>query len=173
MQTLTLPNWSPWGSKRPTPSGSLAAMLKNTHRPLVLAFAIGMTPAVTTHAQRLTPSVLGPVGQPSWWTDAHLGVDGAAHKRVLIVPTAGTAQPVAPQPARTVRDHRWEGAIAGSVAVGLTMLVMGAQVCGESDLRGERCARTVVVFTLMGGTVGAVVGGLVGSTIPKRPAPDN
>lgn len=58
-----------------------------------------------------------------------------------------------------------EGALIGGLGLGLAAAVLGASLC-ES---GEECSGTIVVFGLIGATVGAVAGAFVGSTIEKRP----
>lgn len=68
---------------------------------------------------------------------------------------------------RSPRDYRWEGALIGGLSLGVGMSLVGLGVC--SDLGGDGCLVQTLGFGLMGATVGVVVGGLVGSLVPKDP----
>ena len=63
-------------------------------------------------------------------------------------------------------DYRWEGMIAGGVVLGVASLALTSAMC--SDDSGGGCP--FVVATVSGVTAGAVIGGLIGATIPKTPA---
>ena len=56
-----------------------------------------------------------------------------------------------------VSEHRVKGALIGGALLGLTLAVVGSQLCDA----GESCTKTTVLFRLLGATVGAVVGGMV------------
>ena len=62
------------------------------------------------------------------------------------------------------RDHRWEGIVLGGLLVGLGGALLGNSLC-EAE---EDCTRPTVGIGLIGATLGVVVGGIVGSTIPKE-----
>lgn len=64
-------------------------------------------------------------------------------------------------------DHRWEGVIAGGLLLGVGSAIVGYVICTEDNSANNNCAYTTIGFGLVGGTVGAVTGGLIGSLIPK------
>jgi hypothetical protein len=69
----------------------------------------------------------------------------------------------------SARDHRWEGAIIGAAALGAGGAVLRAAWCGNDDSASapRDCTGTTIVWGLMGATVGAVAGGLLGSAFKK------
>lgn len=65
-------------------------------------------------------------------------------------------------------DHRWEGVAIGGGAFGLTAALLRASWCNQDNSAAtENCVGTSVLWGLMGATVGTVVGGFIGSAIPK------
>jgi hypothetical protein len=76
-------------------------------------------------------------------------------------------------PAAGYPDHREGGAILGALAMGIMGVGLGYAVCagGESGPRFGNCARAIGMFGMAGITVGLGVGSLIGSMIPREPAP--
>jgi hypothetical protein len=85
------------------------------------------------------------------------------------VPPTGSMTPSLSDATRT-RDHRWEGLAVGAALVGVSMGVVGHDLC-KSDSQNRSCFGTTVGFTLLGATVGGVVGGFLGRMFPKHDPP--
>lgn len=67
------------------------------------------------------------------------------------------------------RDYTWEGVAVGAAILGTLGFIGGYGLC--HDLREsstDSCTRTTISFGIMGTGIGAVLGGFIGSTIPKN-----
>lgn len=67
------------------------------------------------------------------------------------------------------RDHRWEGLVLGAIGVGLVGAVMADALC-TPDSASDGCTGPVIGTGLVSAVVGGVLGGFIGSAIPKRTA---
>lgn len=76
----------------------------------------------------------------------------------------GTSGPGQPATQDSTGDHRWDGIILGGVGLGLGGMLVGSQLCEAR----EDCSGTTVLFGLLGATVGSVIGGFIGASVPKH-----
>lgn len=64
------------------------------------------------------------------------------------------------------RDYRWEGVLVGGVGLGLAGGI-GAAVWCSREGTSHNCVAATVLSAAFFGTIGSVVGGLIGSSISK------
>lgn len=63
-------------------------------------------------------------------------------------------------------DHRYEGAIAGFVVVGIGGYILVSELCNASDSSGD-CGSSAFKAGITLGALGALTGAIVGAQIPK------
>lgn len=121
---------------------------------VILSLPLFCTPNLS--AQRLPPASFAPY---------HVRLFGVAGRYDLPVAS------YRPAAAGGARDYRWEGVIVGSIAVGISAAVVQVGMCHDSELSSDRHAcfglKTLGALAF-GGTIGAVLGGFIGSAIPKH-----
>lgn len=79
--------------------------------------------------------------------------------------------PIAMRSVSSAQDHRWEGAIMGG-AVGVVLgAIAGAVICSQDDTDGNNCPLTIVGVAALTGAPLAILGGVIGANIEKRPSP--
>jgi hypothetical protein len=134
------------------------------------AFTVALVYPSTIAAQvRMAPIPGEPISWNvtggAWRADSSLGFD-ALHVSPYVVD-----RPEQPRPemirARAVPDYRWEGAVVGGITLGVGLAVLTSGMC-DSDSGTSHCGLLMVGAGLVGGTVGVVTGGFIGSLIPKR-----
>ncbi len=135
-----------------------------------------------------TSAASGQVARPPWYSRPHRAFTKAADAQRL-VPPAGTVALVRPhwnpmivpplpdatneQPTSSVSlleaadDHRWEGAIIGGVTLGLLASMMSHGLCTQGGDSFSSCLDTTILALAVGAVPGLVVGGMLGSAIPK------
>jgi hypothetical protein len=82
--------------------------------------------------------------------------------------------PLAARPdtrAHATQDSRWTGVAVGAVSFGALGAWLGAGFCGMSDDTSRSCLGAAVTGMLSVGTIGAILGGVVGTGIKRAPAP--
>jgi hypothetical protein len=82
--------------------------------------------------------------------------------------------PLATRPdtrAHATQDSRWTGVAVGAVSFGALGAWLGAGFCGMRDDTSRSCLGAAVTGMLSVGTIGAILGGVVGTGIKRAPAP--
>lgn len=72
-------------------------------------------------------------------------------------------------PTQVVKDYTWEGAAIGGLALGLFGASFASGMCGMDDRGGSHCAASALVGFLGGASIGATLGGMIGSGKKKAP----
>lgn len=96
------------------------------------------------------------------WPSAHGQVNPPPPTPVHPVPFQGDTTPR--------NDYTWEGALIGGAATGVFSGLILASICGydNSGPSATSCAWRAAVGLAIGAVPGFVIGGMVGSAIPKR-----
>ncbi len=64
-------------------------------------------------------------------------------------------------------DHRYEGAVAGFLLLGIGTYILVNELCNSSDSSGD-CGGNAVMGGIGVGALGALLGALIGAQIPKE-----
>jgi hypothetical protein len=85
-------------------------------------------------------------------------------------PVASQQPETLPKPQRpNVKDYTLEGAAIGGLALGVFGAYFGRGMCGMDDGGGRNCALATLTGFLSGASVGATIGGIIGSAKKKTP----
>jgi hypothetical protein len=84
-------------------------------------------------------------------------------------PTPPETLPDAHAPA--AQDYRWTGVAVGAVSFGALGAWLGVGFCGMSDDTNQSCLGAAMTGLLSVGTIGAILGGVVGTGIKRATAP--
>jgi hypothetical protein len=71
------------------------------------------------------------------------------------------------------KDYTMEGAAIGGLALGVFGAYFGGGMCGMDDGGGRNCTLAALTGFLSGASVGATIGGIVGSAKKKTPAEES
>ena len=116
-----------------------------------------VVPLSVGYSQRLTPAFFFPRTSPSPASTSSPSGSG----NLALQSGAAWGNP---------KDHRWEGVAFGGVLGALGMAVAAQVLCAHAnESSGQSCFGTTIGFAALGGTVGVVLGGFIGSAIPKHP----
>lgn len=128
--------------------------------PMLLTLLVLTTP-IPSEAQHAASTIVGPIPSP---------ILGAGREGPLGAPALGDS---ADTLRRRIPPTHWKtGAVIGGLAAGLGLAVLAAGFCRYSEGPSQQCVGPVVGSLLIGAMMGGTVGALIGGQAPKTKAAD-
>jgi hypothetical protein len=115
----------------------------------------------------------GAVAQQTATTQRLLRPAHADPRLLVAAPTRGLVQDNPPLNREMISvksgDYRWYGVAGGALVFGIGAALLENGLCNDSDIAGgEHCTLKAIGAAAVGATAGAVIGGLIGSAIPRH-----